>query len=90
MTGLWINMWGFPVVAVDNTGLSTYRQTTRLQDVLFARRLVTCPTRAIYGPNRVNPQSTALITVIRFIYRFAQITTINAHIKKDEPAGWSI
>ena len=90
MTGLCINMLKSTGVAVDNTGLSTYQQTTRLQDVLRARRLVTAFTHTVYAPNRLNPQSTALITVIRFIYRFAQITTINAHINKGEPTGWSI
>ncbi len=90
MKGLCINMLKPTGVAVDNTSLSTYQQTTRLQDVLRAWRLVTALTHTVYEPNRLNPQSTALITVIRFIYRFAQIITVNAHIKKGEPTGWSI
>ncbi len=90
MTGLCINMWTFAGCAVNNTGLSTYRQTTWLQDVFRARQLVTAPTHAKYKPNGLNPQSTALINVIRFIYGSAQITTVRAHINKSKSAGWSI
>jgi hypothetical protein len=40
----------------------------------------------LFGSNVVNPQSTGLITVIRFIYRFAHAITDRAHISSNRLA----
>jgi hypothetical protein len=81
---MWINMWKPARVVVYNTGLSTYQQTTKMQDVSGGQIVVTVVNRVFSGLNRVNPQSTGLITVIRFIYRFAHAITDRAHISNNQ------
>ena len=83
MNRLWINMWASADSAVYNTGLSTYQQTTRMQDVRGGQPVFTAKRHMLFGSNRVNPQSTGLITVIRFIYRFAHAITDRAHISNN-------
>jgi hypothetical protein len=73
-------MWIPAGVVVYNTGLSTYQQTTRMQDVTGGRPVVTAECLMLFGLKVFNPQSTGLITVIRFIYRFAHAITDRAHI----------
>ena len=73
-------MWKPTGVVVYNSGLSTYQQTTQVQDVLGGQPSVTGLSRMLFGLEVVNPQSTGLITVIRFIYRFAHAITDRAHI----------
>jgi len=80
MIGMWINMWMPTGVVVYNTGLSTYQQTTQMQDVFGSQPAITATSPMLFGLNVVNPQSTGLITVIRFIYRFAHAITDRAHI----------
>ena len=80
MIKMWINMWEPTGVVVYNSGLSTYQQTTQVQDVLGGQPSVTGLSRMLFGLKVVNPQSTGLITVIRFIYRFAHAITDRAHI----------
>ena len=80
MIRMWINMWKPTGVVVYNSGLSTYQQTTQMQDVLGGQPSVTGLSRMLFGLKVVNPQSTGLITVIRFIYRFAHAITDRAHI----------
>ena len=82
MIGMWINMWKPTGVVVYNTGLSTYQQTTQMQDVLGGQPVVTATNHMLFGLKIVNPQSTGLITVIRFIYRFSHLITVYAHITK--------
>lgn len=66
------------VVLVDNSGLSTGRQTTQLQDVPTTHCLSTWPDRIYAGDRLVNPQSTGLITVIRYIYELPHLITGNS------------
>ena len=80
MNRLCINMWKSVGDVVYNTGLSTYQQTTWVQDVLGGQSIATTKRHISFGSNRVNPQSTGLITVIRYIYRFAHLITDRAHI----------
>ena len=80
MINMWINRWKPTGIVVYNTGLSTYQQTTQMQDVLGGQPSVTGLSRMLFGLKVVNPQSTGLITVIRFIYRFAHAITDRAHI----------
>ena len=75
-------MWKPTGVVVYNTGLSTYQQTTQMQDVLGGQHVVTAASPMLFGLKVVNPQSTGLITVIRFIYRFSHSITDYAHITK--------
>ena len=84
MNRLWINMWKSLGFVVHNTGLSTYQQTTQMQDVLGGQPVVTATSRMLFGLKAVNPQSTGLITVIRFIYRFAHAITDRAHISNNQ------
>ena len=86
MISMWINMWKPTGVVVYNTGLSTYQQTTQMQDVTEGQTVVTANSHVLFGPNVVNPQSTGLITVIRFIYRFAHAITDRAHISNNRLA----
>ena len=76
-------MWTSADSAVYTTGLSTYQQTTRMQDVRGGQPVFTAKRHMLFGSNRVNPQSTGLITVIRFIYRFAHAITDRAHISNN-------
>ena len=80
MNRVWINMWEPTGVVVYNSGLSNYQQTTQVQDVLGGQPSVTGLSLMLFGLKVVNPQSTGLITVIRFIYRFAHAITDRAHI----------
>ena len=80
MNCLCINMWKNTGDSVYNTGLSTYQQTTRMQDVFGGRTLFTAKRYMLFGLIGVNPQSTSLITVIRSIYKFAHLITGRAHI----------
>lgn len=86
MISMWINMWRPAGVVVYNSGLSTYQQTTQVQDVLGGQPSVTALSRMLFGLKVVNPQSTGLITVIRFIYRFAHAITDRAHISNNRLA----
>jgi hypothetical protein len=86
MINMWINMWKPTGVVVYNTGLSTYQQTTQMQDVLGGQPVVTATNPMLFGLKVVNPQSTGLITVIRFIYRFAHAITDRAHISNNRLA----
>ena len=80
MINMWINRWKPTGIVVYNTGLSTCQQTTRVQDVTERQTVVTANSHVLFGSNVGNPQSTSLITVIRFIYRFAHAITDRAHI----------
>jgi hypothetical protein len=84
MNRLWINMWKSLGFVVHNTGLSTYQQTTQVQDVTGGQNIVTANCHVLFGSNIANPQSTGLITVIRFIYRFAHAITDRAHISNNQ------
>jgi hypothetical protein len=86
MNRVWINMWKSSGFVVYNTGLSTYQQTTQMQDVTEGQTVVTANSHVLFGSNVVNPQSTGLITVIRFIYRFAHAITDRAHISNNRLA----
>lgn len=86
MISMWINMWKPTGVVVYNSGLSNYQQTTQVQDVLGGQPSVTGLSRMLFGLEVVNPQSTGLITVIRFIYRFAHAITDRAHISNNRLA----
>ncbi len=55
---------------VENMGLSTGHQTTKLQDVPTTNCLSTRAKPIYAGYEMVNPQSTGLITVISYIYGF--------------------
>ena len=79
-------MWRSSGFVVYNTGLSTCQQTTRVQDVTERQTVVTANSHVLFGSNVVNPQSTGLITVIRFIYRFAHAITDRAHISNNRLA----
>ncbi len=86
MTRLCTNVWTTTGNAVYNTGLSTYQQTTWMQDVFGSQPVLTAKRHMLFGSNRVNPQFTSLITVIRFIYRFAHAITDRAHISNNRLA----
>ena len=79
-------MWMPTGVVVYNTGLSTYQQITQMQDVFGSQPAITATSLMLFGLNVVNPQSTGLITVIRFIYRFAHAITDRAHISNNRLA----
>ena len=79
-------MWKSSGFVVYNTGLSTCQQTTQMQDVTEKQTVVTAISHVLFGLNVVNPQSTGLITVIRFIYRFAHAITDRAHISNNRLA----
>ena len=79
-------MWKPTGVVVYNSGLSNYKQTTQVQDVFGGQHSVTGLSRMLFGLKVVNPQSTGLITVIRFIYRFAHAITDRAHISNNRLA----
>ncbi|MFM2436869.1 MAG: hypothetical protein RL353_859, partial [Actinomycetota bacterium] len=53
---------------VDNSWLSTNHETTNLQDVINTPTVYTGTNRIYAGSKIVNPQSTALITVISYLY----------------------
>ena len=57
-----------------------------MQDVLGGQPIVTATSLMFFGLKAVNPQSTGLITVIRFIYRFAHAITNRAHISNNRLA----
>jgi hypothetical protein len=54
--------------------------------VLGGQPVVTATNPMLFGLKVVNPQSTGLITVIRFIYRFAHAITDRAHISSNRLA----
>ena len=83
MTTLCTTLWKTSGVGVHNSKLYTEAQTTQTQDVPDMRRSHTARFVDLFGSNRVNPQSTGLITVIRFIYRFAHAITDRAHISNN-------
>ena len=82
MTTLCTTLWKTSGVGVHNSQLYTEAQTTQTQDVPDMRRNHTARFVDLFGSNGVNPQSTGLITVIRFIYRFSHSITDYAHITK--------
>ena len=86
MTRLCTNVWTTAGNAVYNTGLSTYQQTTWMQDVFGSQPVLTAKRHTLFSSNGVNPQSTGLITVIRFISRFAHAITDRAHISNNQAA----
>jgi hypothetical protein len=63
---------------VENMGLSTGHQTTKLQDVPTTNCLSTRAKPIYAGYEMVNPQSTGLITVISYIYEFPHSITGNS------------
>ena len=67
MTSLWITLCKPFKLEVDNRWLSTGSETTKLKDVLGDPSFHTGSTHIHAGSEVVNPQSTALITVIRYI-----------------------
>ena len=83
MSGLCTTLCKSDGLLVDNMGLSTARQTTKPQDVSTANCLSTWLNRIYARYQMVFPQSTGLITVIRFIYRFAHAITDRAHISNN-------
>lgn len=86
MTTLCTTLWKTSGVGVHNSQLYTEAQTTQAQDVPDMRRGLTARFVDLFSSNRVNPQSTGLITVIRFIYRFAHAITDRAHISSNRLA----
>lgn len=86
MTTLCTTLWKTSGVGVHNSQLYTEAQTTQTQDVPDMRRGLTARFVDLFGSNRVNPQSTGLITVIRFVYRFAHAITDRAHISSNRLA----
>jgi len=79
-------MWKPAGMVVQNTGLSTYQQITQMQDVLGGQAVATASDQVLFGFKTVDSQSTGLITVIRFIYRFAHAITERAHISNNRLA----
>ena len=67
---------------VDNSWLSTNRETTNLQDVINTPTVYTGTNRIYAGPKIVNPQSTALITVIGYLSGSPHLTIANSAKKK--------
>ncbi len=64
---------------VDNSWISTNSETTNLQDVINTPTVYTGTNRIYAEPKIVNPQSTALITVISYIEEFPHsITSVSA------------
>ena len=63
---------------MENRGFSTGHQTTKLQDVPTTNCLSTWANRIYAGYEMVNPQSTGLITVIRYIYESSHSITGNS------------
>ena len=63
---------------VDNNLLSTNSETTNLQDVINTPTVYTGTNRIYAGPKIVNPQSTALITVISYLYGSPHPTITNS------------
>ena len=82
MKTLCTTLWKTSGVGVHNSKLYTEAQTTQTQDVPEMRRSHTARFVDLFDSKRVNPQSTGLITVIRFIYRFSHSITVYAHITK--------
>ena len=82
MTTLCTTLWKTFGVGVHNSRLYTEAQITQPQDVPDVRRSLTVRFVDLFDSNRVNPQFTGLITVIRFIYRFSHSITDYAHITK--------
>ncbi len=70
MSGLCTTLCTPEALLVENMGLSTGRQTTKLQDVPTTNCLSTWAKPIYAGYEMVNPQSTGLITVISYIYGF--------------------
>lgn len=68
MSALCVTMCKPCELSVDNSWLSTHGETTNLQDVINTPTVYTGTNRIYAGPKLVNPQSTALITVISYLY----------------------
>lgn len=70
-------MWATTQQPVDNSGLCTVARTTQLQDVLAPSQGCEFNSHMSFGVQGVHPQSTALITVIKSLYKHPQITMNN-------------
>lgn len=70
-------MWATLRQLVDNSALFTVARTTYMQDVVDHSQGCGLPNQMPYGFAVVHPQSTSLITVIKYLYTFPQITMTN-------------
>lgn len=70
-------MWATPQQPVDNQELYTAARTTYMQDVIAAPQGCADHFYMPFGVRGVHPQSTALITVIKSLYKHPQITMNN-------------
>lgn len=70
-------MWATSQQPVDNQELYTTVRTTQLQDVFATPQACEDRFRMSFGVRGVHPQSTPLITVIKFLYKHPQITMNN-------------
>ncbi|GDX34057.1 hypothetical protein LBMAG16_08880 [Actinomycetes bacterium] len=77
MSALCVTMCKPCELSVDNSWLSTHGETTNLQDVINTPTVYTGTNRIYAGPKLVNPQSTALITVISYLYGSPHPTIAN-------------
>lgn len=84
MIRLCTTVWKSFGFVVNNFKLYRDHQTTRLQHVAVGHLGSTARFVDLFGSNRVNPQSTALITVIRFINRLSHSITVHAHITQSK------
>ena len=70
-------MWETSQQTVDNQELYTAVRTTQLQDVFATPQACEDRFRMSFGVRGVHPQSTPLITVIKFLNKHPQITMNN-------------
>ena len=70
-------VWATSQQPVDNYGLCTAARTTQLQDVLGDPQGCGDHLYMSFGVRGAHPQSTALITVIKSVYKHPQITMNN-------------
>ena len=70
-------MWATPQQPVDNHELCTAARTTQMQDVIATPQGCEDHFHMSFGVRGVHPQSTALITVIKSLYKHPQITMNN-------------
>jgi hypothetical protein len=70
-------MWAKAQQPVDNYELCMVARTTQLQDVLALVPGCEFNSYMSFGVQGVHPQSTPLITVIKSLYKYPQITMNN-------------
>lgn len=70
-------VWATPQLPVDNHELCTDARTTQVQDVFTTPQPCEDRLYMSFGVYGVRPQSTPLITVIKFVYEDPQITMNN-------------